>query len=211
MALRKEGIGEAAIHVTGNTSIDALLWVAERTPKWKPESPRKDGRLVLVTAHRRENFGEPLRRICQAVNELARRHPEVSVLYPVHLNPHVQRIVHQNLARTGNVVLCEPLRYDEFVSVMKGCYLILTDSGGVQEEAAALGKPVLVLRGDTERSEAVEAGTARVVGTRAETIVEETERLLNSREAYRRMAHAVNVFGDGLAAKRIVDVILAGG
>jgi len=210
-ALRREGVDGADIHVTGNTSIDALLHVVASAPPWETDSLGPDGRLLLVTAHRRENFGEPLRRICRAVKELARRHPAVSFLFPVHPNPRVRPTVYEALGGVANVVLSEPLRYDEFVGAMKACYLILTDSGGIQEEAAALDKPVLVLRENTERPEAVAAGTARVVGTRADAIVAEVERLLASPDEYLEMAGATNPFGDGSAARRIVDILLAPG
>jgi len=204
--LLREGIADAAIHVTGNTVIDALLDVA--ATKWPldiPLDPNK--RLVLVTAHRRENFGEPFRAICRAVRQLVDRHADIEVLYPVHPNPNVQATAHELLGGHPRIRLCEPLDYAPFVEVQKRAYLILTDSGGVQEEAPALGKPVLVLRTETERPEAVDEGVVRLVGTDQALILEEASRLLDSASAYREMARGVSPYGDGLAAQRIVAVL----
>jgi UDP-N-acetylglucosamine 2-epimerase (non-hydrolysing) len=207
-ALRREGVAPSTIHLTGNTAIDALLEVCRTLPDDGPSFTENGRRLVLLTAHRRENHGRPLEGICQAVREICVRNPDVLVLYPVHLNPNVQRVVRKHLQDMPQVKLCEPLDYATFVRAMRESYLILTDSGGIQEEAPSLGKPVLVLRSATERPEGVEIGAARLVGTDTDRIVAETQRLLDDPEAYQRMAAVVNPFGDGHAAERIVDVLL---
>ncbi len=212
--LLREGIPDARIHVTGNTVIDALLQVAGRP--WEPPEgdllqrldPRQ--RLILVTAHRRENLGAPLQGICTALRTLAAR-GDVQVIYPVHLNPNVHGPVHRALGDVPNVLLLPPVDYATLVWLLKRCALVLTDSGGIQEEAPALGKPVLVLRQVTERPEGVEAGTARVVGADAERIVFETNRLLDDEAAYQAMARAVNPYGDGHAAERIVAALVGRG
>jgi UDP-N-acetylglucosamine 2-epimerase len=212
--LRQEGIPEGRIKITGNTVIDALQQTAAHPYRFKagPLAAIPEGRrVILVTAHRRENFGEPLLRILEALRTLADSHPEVMLVYPVHLNPHVQQPAHQVLGGVENILLTEPLDYLPMVHLMKRAYLVLTDSGGLQEEAPALGVPVLVMRQVTERPEALEAGTAILVGTDSQRIVAETERLLNDAEAYGRMARAVNPFGDGHAAERIVDALLQEG
>ena len=204
--LLNEGIGDTAIHVTGNTVIDALLEVASTDRALDiPLDPHK--RLLLVTAHRRENFGDPFRAICQAIRELIDRYPDVEVLYPVHPNPNVRGIAHELLGNHGRIHLCEPLDYASFVEVQKRAFLILTDSGGVQEEAPALGKPVLVLRTETERPEAVDEGVVRLVGTDQARIVAEASRLLDSEIAYRKMARGVSPYGDGHSARRITAVL----
>jgi UDP-N-acetylglucosamine 2-epimerase (non-hydrolysing) len=204
--LLREGIPDAAIHVTGNTVIDALLQVAERNV---PIGPALDAtkRLILVTAHRRESFGPPLREAFGALRTLADRNPDVEVLYPVHLNPNVSGPAREILGGHPRIVLCDPLEYAPFVSAMKRCVLILTDSGGVQEEAPALGKPVLVLRDETERPEAVAEGVVKLVGTKAEKILAEAQRLLDDPQAYAAMARGVSPYGDGHAADRIVAVL----
>jgi UDP-N-acetylglucosamine 2-epimerase (non-hydrolysing) len=211
--LLREGIPEARIVVTGNTVVDALLWTAAQP--WAPgaDSPLAtlppDGRLILVTAHRRESFGVPLRRICAALRQIAAR-GDVRIAYPVHLNPNVRQPVHQLLGDMPGVTLLPPLDYRSLVYLMQRSYLILTDSGGIQEEAPSLGVPVLVLRTVTERPEAVEAGTARVIGTDAATIVAEASRLLNDEQVHARMRRLINPYGDGHAAERIVAVLLRG-
>jgi UDP-N-acetylglucosamine 2-epimerase (non-hydrolysing) len=204
--LLREGVDGATVHVTGNTVIDALLQVAEMEAPL-PDGVPADRRLVLVTAHRRENFGEPLRQICRALLTLAERNPDVHVLYPVHPNPNVAGVVRETLGRHPRITLCEPLDYLPFVAAMKRSTLILSDSGGVQEEAPALGKPVLVLRAETERPEAVEEGVVKLVGTDAAVIVAEAQRLLDDRRAYRAMARGVSPYGDGHAAGRIADIL----
>ena len=204
--LLREGIADAAIHVTGNTVIDALLEVA--ATNWPLDIPLDASkRLVLVTAHRRENFGEPFRAICRAIRQLVDRYDDIEVLYPVHPNPNVQASAHELLGGHPRIRLCEPLDYAPFVEAQKRACLILTDSGGVQEEAPALGKPVLVLRSETERPEAVDEGVVRLVGTDEARIVAEASRLLDSEEAYRAMARGVSPYGDGHAAARIAGVL----
>jgi len=212
--LLREGVPESQVIVTGNTVIDALLWAADKpfdlhtlpldSAVW--ESPKK--KMVLVTAHRRESFGEPFNQICRGLKELALAgNGEWKIVYLVHLNPNVQEPVNRILKGTPHVHLLPPVEYLPMVHLMKRSYLVLTDSGGIQEEAPSLGKPVLVLREVTERPEGVEAGTARVVGTDSARIVSEARRLLTDHAAYDQMAHAVNPYGDGHAASRIVDVL----
>jgi UDP-N-acetylglucosamine 2-epimerase (non-hydrolysing) len=204
--LLREGFASESIHVTGNTVIDALLDVAAMNPD--VGIPIDSGkRLVLVTAHRRENFGEPFRDICRAVRDLADRNPDIQVLYPVHPNPNVQAVAHELLGGHERILLCPPLDYLPFVGAMQRAYLILSDSGGVQEEAPALGKPVLVLRRETERPEAVEEGVVKLVGPDYERIVTEAQRLLDDQEAYRAMARGVSPYGDGKAAGRIARIL----
>lgn len=214
--LLREGVDEGRIVVTGNTVIDALLSVAERFRFDRAlENTMKDRfgylaagkRLILVTGHRRENFGSRFEGICRALASLAERNA-VQIVYPVHLNPHVQEPVKRILGCHDNIFLLEPQDYLPFVYLMKQSYLIITDSGGVQEEAPSLGKPVLVMRDTTERPEAVEAGTVRLVGADPGRIVAEAERLLNDIEAYEKMTLIHNPYGDGHAARRIVEVIL---
>ena len=206
--LLKEKILDADITVTGNTVIDALLITASKELKLTiPLEPAK--RLILVTAHRRENFGEPLHNICRALKTLAEDNPEVQFLYPVHPNPNVKEMVHRFLGGVPNFILCDPLDYAPFIAAMKRAYIILTDSGGVQEEAPALGKPVLVLRDETERPEAIEQGVVKLVGPHYERIVHETQNLLDNALAYKKMARGISPYGDGQAAGRIVDVLRA--
>lgn len=204
--LLREGIADNEIIVTGNTVIDALQSVAESSPEIGVELDDSK-RMILVTAHRRENFGEPIKVICRAIRTLVERNEDVQVLYPVHPNPNVQSVAHEMLGDHSRIVLCQPLDYLPFVGAMQRAYLILSDSGGVQEEAPALGKPVLVLRSETERPEAVEAGAARLVGSDYDKIVEETQRLLDDESAYRKMAKSISPYGDGHAAERIVKVL----
>lgn len=204
--LLKEGVAADRIHVTGNTVIDALLQQAARDRGAVfGIDPRK--RLILVTAHRRENFGAPLNAICDALLDLTRRNQDVEILFPVHPNPNVIQVVYGKLADMPGITLCEPLDYASFVAAIKQSYLVLTDSGGVQEEAPALGKPVLVLRTETERPEAVEAGVAKLIGVRRETIVEAVEDLLANRSSYIHMARGISPYGDGHAAPRVVHAV----
>ena len=204
--LLREGIDPTAVVVTGNTVIDALLETARRDlPIGVELDPT--ARLVLVTAHRRDSFGEPLRRICRAVAELHSRHPDIQFLWPVHPNPSVRPVVESLLGQLPRVKLCEPLAYGSFVSALKRSFLVLTDSGGVQEEAPALARPVLVLRSESERPEAVSAGVARLVGTDSRLIVDEADRLLNDPSAYRAMARGASPYGDGQASGRIVAAV----
>jgi len=234
--LLREGVSPKQIIVTGNPVIDALRWAAEQPPT--PETrallerlgiadearERMGGGaeensplhpctsaplLILVTAHRRENFGQPLENICLALRDIAARYDaRLRMVYPVHLNPNVWEPVHRLLGNVPNIILIPPLDYLSLVHLMKHSYLVLTDSGGIQEEAPALGKPVLVLREVTERPEAVEAGTVRLVGTDRQRIVAETVRLLEDEAAYLQMAQAVNPYGDGQAARRIAAALL---
>jgi UDP-N-acetylglucosamine 2-epimerase (hydrolysing) len=192
--------------------VDALLSVAARpAPGFVRDVVDPGRRMILVTAHRRESFGEPLEHICQAIRTLVRQHPDLQVIYPVHLNPNVQGPVRALLGDLPQVCLLPPVDYLTLVHFMQASFLILTDSGGIQEEAPSLGKPVLVLRQVTERPEAVEAGAARVVGTETGRIVAETNCLLNDAAAYAAMARAVNPYGDGHAAERIADILMYAG
>jgi UDP-N-acetylglucosamine 2-epimerase (non-hydrolysing) len=206
--LLADGIADSIIHVTGNTVIDALLDVASR-PADVGVALDSSKRLLLVTAHRRESFGEPLLELCRALLTLADRHQDIQILYPVHLNPNVADVVRAQLGTHPRIVLCPPLDYAPFVAALKRSYLVLTDSGGVQEEAPALAKPVLVLRDETERPEAVGAGVVKIVGMHADRIVEETDRLLTDAAAYAAMARGVSPYGDGHAAQRIVGILRA--
>jgi UDP-N-acetylglucosamine 2-epimerase (non-hydrolysing) len=201
--LGREGIPEHLIHVTGNTVIDALLATARRDIPIGVELDRRR-RLVLVTVHRRESFGAPLRQICRAVEALLDEFPDIELLWPVHPNPAVKTVVRGLMSGLERVRLCEPLPYGRFVSALKRATLVLTDSGGLQEEAPALRKPVLVLRNESERPEVVELGLAQLVGYDPRTIVGEAGRLLRDEATYRRMARGISPYGDGQAAPRIV-------
>jgi len=210
--LLKEGVPDDKIFVTGNTVIDALFIALDKIKNAPPPIPglpqhllRQDSkeRLILITGHRRENFGEGFNNICQAISQLAVRFPQIAFVYPVHLNPNVQKPVNGLLASHPNIHLISPLDYLPFVALMNRATLILTDSGGVQEEAPSLGKPVLVMRETTERPEAVEMGTVKLVGANIKAIVDETTTLLTDDNAYIAMANAVNPYGDGRAAGRI--------
>lgn len=208
--LRSEGIDGNSILVTGNTVIDALLTVAAREdiPEGLPELPDDLGngrRLILMTAHRRESFGAPLERAFNVLAEIAAAHPDCHLVYPVHPNPNVKGPAERILGGLDNVQLCEPLDYAPFVYLMKRAHVIITDSGGVQEEAPSLGVPVLVMRDVTERPEAVEAGTVRLVGTDADRIRRDLGSLLDEEGAHAAMASAVNPYGDGLACRRIAQ------
>lgn len=225
--LTAEAVPEERILVTGNTVIDALHIVVDRI---RNDSGLADGlkeslrlagydtertdagrRLVLITGHRRENFGEGFLNICRAIKALSEKYPEVDFVYPMHLNPNVRRPIHevfgQELSGLGNMFFIEPLEYLSFVFLMEKSYIVLTDSGGIQEEAPGLGKPVLVMRDTTERPEALEAGTVRLVGTDCDRIVSEVSSLMDSPDAYTRMSRAVNPYGDGRACPRIVEFI----
>ncbi|HBI22299.1 MAG TPA: UDP-N-acetylglucosamine 2-epimerase (non-hydrolyzing) [Legionella sp.] len=204
--LLREGVPDSEIIVTGNTVIDALLMTAAKDLEIGIDLDANK-RLVLITSHRRENFGEPFRNICRAFRTLAENNPEVQFLYPVHPNPNVKDVVYEFLAGLPNFTLCEPLDYAPFIAAMKRACFILTDSGGVQEEAPALGKPVLVLRDETERPEAVEQGVVKLVGPNYERIVEEAQLLLDDEAAYKAMARGVSPYGDGHAAERIVKTL----
>jgi UDP-N-acetylglucosamine 2-epimerase (non-hydrolysing) len=209
--LEREGVAPNTIHVTGNTGIDAVLYIRDALVSGRLEAPNlpwldPTRKLILVTAHRRESFGEGFEHICKALAALARR-DDMQIVYPVHPNPNVQDPVNRLLASLPNVALIEPLTYVPFVDMMRRAYFLITDSGGVQEEGPSLGKPILVLREKTERPEAVEAGTVRLVGTNEQVIVREAERLLDYPEEYERMARVHSPYGDGHASERIAKLI----
>ena len=202
--LLREAVPEEDVLVTGNTVIDSLLWAVDHARLIDPPVPRTRQRRILLTLHRRESHGEAMRSVCQAVRMLARR-GDVEIVFPVHLSPVVRGVVEAGLDGVDGVHLCDPLDYLSLVHVLDSCDLVLTDSGGLQEEAPALGKPVLVLRDTTERPEAVDAGVARLVGTDIAVIVDAVAELLDDPVAYGRMAHPENPFGDGRAGERIVE------
>jgi UDP-N-acetylglucosamine 2-epimerase (non-hydrolysing) len=217
--LLREGIPERNIHVTGNTVIDALFDTLSRIDGETGRRGRlqdrfpwlaKAGRIILVTGHRRENFGQGFENICDALRRIALASPDTLIVYPVHLNPNVREPVQRWLGSLPNVILEEPLEYQEFVYLMRASWLVLTDSGGIQEEAPSLGKPVLVMRDTTERPEAVAAGTVRLVGTDPDRIVSTVERLASDNQEYEAMSRAHNPYGDGEACSRIVDALCSG-
>lgn len=223
--LLREGVTEEKITVTGNTVIDALYWVVNKVNtdavlgNQLQEALKNAGydvarlqsgrRLVLITGHRRENFGDGFINMCTAIRDLTQRYPEVDFVYPMHLNPNVRRPIHEvfgeDLNNLGNMFFIEPLEYLSFVYLMEKATIVLTDSGGIQEEAPGLGKPVLVMRDTTERPEALDAGTVKLVGTDYDKIMSEVSLLLDDASAYEKMSHAVNPYGDGLACERIVE------
>jgi len=207
--LLKEGINRKNVLVTGNTVIDALLWTLEHkkndVQKFREDINIGKGDYILITMHRRENWGKPMSQVMKAIKDILAKKPELKVVFPVHLNPAVREVVYAELKEHKRVILLDPLDYLPFVSLMEGSKLILTDSGGIQEEAPALGKPTLVLRKTTERPEAVKAGTAKLIGTERAKVVEETLRLLNSPEEYKKMAKSANPFGEGKAAEKIIS------
>lgn len=225
--LLAEGVKEECIHITGNTVIDALYWVVNRIKEkvtlsdeltsllkdsgYDSTRLEKGKKLVLITGHRRENFGEGFNHMCQAIKFLTEKYPEVDFVYPMHLNPNVRRPIHEvfgeDLACLKNMFFIEPLEYISFVNLMEKAHIVLTDSGGIQEEAPGLGKPVLVMRDTTERPEALSAGTVKLVGTDYDKIVNEVSALLDDAVTYEKMSHAVNPYGDGKACGRIVDVL----
>jgi UDP-N-acetylglucosamine 2-epimerase (non-hydrolysing) len=209
--LRREGVPVEAICITGNPVIDAVQTTSRGLtsgklpcPEWSWRDESK--KLIVVTAHRRESFGAPFESICKALSTLAQR-SDVQIVYPVHPNPHVRAVTDRLLRNKANIVLIEPLSYVPFIDLIRRAYVLLTDSGGVQEEGPSLGKPVLVMRDTTERPEAIEAGVACLIGTDEGRIVRETTRLLNDRQQYEKMARTVNPYGDGRASERIVNVI----
>jgi len=218
--LLNEGIADEKIFVTGNTVIDALRWVVNKINSDRQLQNNLQQQIenvgysvnntpfILVTGHRRENFGNGFMNICKSLKEIAIARPEIDIVYPVHLNPNVRKPVYDLLSDIKNIYLLNPLDYVPFVYLMQHCYLVLTDSGGVQEEAPSLGKPVLVMRETTERPEAVEAGTVKLVGADFTSIVEHIHLLLNDRSVYSRMAQTLNPYGDGKACERIVFNIL---
>ena len=215
-ALLKENINPKNIFITGNTVIDALYMILKKKHKFQNPTLKKVFstrysllaiRLILVTAHRRENFGKPIENICNAIKKISREFPDCKIFYPVHPNPNIKIPVHKILKHLKNVYLVPPLNYSDLANLMKISYLILTDSGGLQEEAPSLGKPVLVMRCVTERPEAVGAGTVKLVGTDEKTIFKEVKKLLTDKSEYNKMAKSTNPYGDGFAAIRTVDFI----
>lgn len=210
--LLREGIEEEGIFITGNTAIDALKTTVDKNFTYNSPVLQKldyqNKRIILVTAHRRENLGEPLRNICNALKHIAEKYEDVEVVYAVHKNPAVREIAFEILGNCQRVHLLDPLDAEEMHNAMDRSYLVLTDSGGLQEEAPSLGKPVLVLRNETERPEAIEFGTLKLAGTDKDNIIKLTEELLEDKEQYNKMANAVNPYGDGTAAQRIVEGLL---
>jgi len=218
--LLKENVNEDAIEVTGNTVIDALFLALEKIKSNRQLETditkhlatldyilQDDKKIILVTGHRRENHGQGFINICTALKEIALSNPDIDIVYPVHLNPNVQKPVKELLSDINNVHLIEPLQYEQFIYMMDKSYFIITDSGGVQEEAPSLGKPVLVMRDTTERPEALDAGTVKLVGTNTQLIINEAQKLLNSPEAYSIMSKAHNPYGDGHACKKIIQFL----
>ncbi len=221
--LLKEGVAEDRIWVTGNTVIDALMEVVRGQgsgvrkkffeeyfrKKYNLKLSTQNSKLLLVTGHRRENFGEGFENICSALRKIAEQRKDVIVVYPVHLNPNVQRPVKRILGKVKNVYLIEPLGYEEFVFLMSSSFFILTDSGGIQEEAPSLGKPVLVMRNTTERPEGIEAGVVKLVGTDEKDIIDGALELLEDQNVYKKMSRSANPYGDGRASKKITDILFS--
>ena len=208
--LLKENVSEEKIYITGNTAIDAMKTTVRKDYSNKElDWVKEDERLILVTAHRRENLGDPMRNIFKAIKRIVDEFSDVKVLYPIHLNPKVREVAHEVFDNTDRVKLIEPLEVFDFHNFINRCYMIMSDSGGVQEEAPSLGKPVLVLRDTTERPEGIDAGTLKLVGTNEETIYKEAKKLLTDKNEYESMSKASNPYGDGHASERIVDAIIA--
>ena len=211
--LLKENIPEENIYITGNTVIDALKTTVREDYEFVDETLKntdfENKRVILVTAHRRENLGQPLENICSALREIALSYKDVEIVYPVHLNPAVREVAFRVLSDLDNVHLIEPLDVEELHNAMERCYMVMTDSGGLQEEAPALGKPVLVLRTETERPEAVESGTVKIAGVDKDVILNLAKELLDNKQEYDKMAKAANPYGDGTASERIVKAILS--
>jgi UDP-N-acetylglucosamine 2-epimerase (non-hydrolysing) len=217
--LLNEGVIESSVFVTGNTVIDALQLVVNRikndeTLRLKIENTifqsgfqELDSKFILVTGHRRENFGQGFLNICKALKILVEKNPDINILYPVHLNPNVRKPVNELLSNVSNIKLVEPFQYKEFVYLMSKSYFILTDSGGIQEEAPSLGKPVLVMRDATERPEAVKAGTVKLVGSDQDNIIKEVQKLLNDKSEYQKMSKAHNPYGDGSTSEKILQIL----
>lgn len=217
--LLDEGIDESKIFITGNSVIDALQITVNRIEndkKLKSQIEKRveesgfvnlSSKFILVTGHRRENFGQGMLNICESLKVLAKNNLDINFLYPVHLNPNVRKPVNDLLSDISNIKIVEPFEYEEFVYLMSKSYLILTDSGGIQEEAPSLGKPVLVMRNKTERPEAIEAGTVKLVGSDKDKIVKEVQKLLDNYEEYQKMCKAINPYGDGKTSKRIIEIL----
>ncbi len=211
--LLREGISKTKIFMTGNTVVDALIHIRKRVKLNRYpalEKAMKGKRVILVTAHRRENFGKPLESICRALKKLAWAYPGTEIVYPVHLNPHVWQVVHKELKGVRGVTLLKPLSYEELVFLMDHCYLVITDSGGMQEEAPSFGKPVLVMRNVSERPDGITLGVAKLVGSSESKIFKEAGRLLKDSKAYRNMVKNKNPYGDGKASERIIRVLSKG-
>lgn len=210
--LLKEGIAEKTVFITGNTVIDALLQVTDKPYAFEDETLKtidfETRRVITVTCHRRENLGENMEHIFSAIRDIAAEFEDTEIIYPVHMNPKVRETANKVLGSADRVHLIEPLQYQPFSNLMAKSYLIITDSGGIQEEAPSLGKPVLVVRRETERPEAIEAGTVKLAGVSRDTIYKMTKELLTDKEAYGKMAHAVNPYGDGHACERIIGTLL---
>ncbi len=216
--LIKENVKKNNIYITGNTVIDALLMIVKKAKNFKTLKDKASikeikaidfsKRIILVTAHRRESFGKPFESICRAIKKLSESYSDIEIIYPVHLNPNVRKVVNRILKNKDRIHLIAPIEYQSFVELMNKSYLILTDSGGIQEEGPSLGKPVLLMRNCTERPEAIKAGTVKIVGTDEKKIVREARKLLDDKKEYDRMAKAVNPYGDGKAAERIVRCLL---
>ena len=210
--LLRENVDEKKIYITGNTVIDALKSTVKDDYKFTDETLANldfsSKKVILVTAHRRENLGEPLRNICEALRHIVTTYEDVHLVYPVHLNPAVREVANEILGGLDRVSLIEPVNVDDLHNAMARCYMVMTDSGGLQEEAPSLAKPVIVLRNETERPEAVEAGTVKVAGVKKDDIIALASELIENKDAYEKMAHAANPYGDGNASKRIVDALL---
>lgn len=206
--LIKEGKDENTIYITGNTAIDALKTTVKKDYFNEHLEWAKDSRLILLTAHRRENLGEPMHNMFRAIRRIVEEHPDVKVIYPIHMNPLVRQAASEELGGNNRIRIIEPLDVLDFHNFMARCYMILTDSGGIQEEAPSLGKPVLVMRDTTERPEGIKAGTLKLVGTSEEVIYREFKILLENKEEYLKMAHASNPYGDGHACERIVKILM---
>lgn len=210
--LLREGYDESKIFVTGNTAIDALLQVVSDDYVFEDDLLNrldyKNKKIILMTSHRRENIGKPMEDIFKAINDIVEKNEDVEVVFPVHLNPNVRDIANRVLCKNNRIHLIEPLDYLPFANLQARCYLIVTDSGGIQEEAPTLGKPVLVIRKETERPEGIKAGTARLIGIEYENVFNQIDLLLNDEEEYKKMANAVNPYGDGHASERIVEIIV---
>ena len=205
--LIKEGKDPETIYITGNTAIDALKTTVREDYQNKYLDWASDSRLIMITAHRRENLGEPMQNMFRAIRRVMDEYPNIKAIYPIHMNPAVRRKADEELAGCDRIKIIEPLEVLAFHNFLNKSYLILTDSGGIQEEAPALGKPVLVMRDTTERPEGIAAGTLRLVGTKEETIYQNFSELLNNKEAYGKMSHASNPYGDGTASKQIADIL----
>ena len=206
--LLKEGVKEESIYVTGNTAIDALKTTVSKEYSHPILDWAKGSRLIMITAHRRENLGEPMKHMFSAIKRIINEFPDIKAVYPIHMNPIIRKIAESILSGNERIKIIEPLEVADFHNFLNSSYLILTDSGGIQEEAPSLGKPVLVMRDTTERPEGIEAGTLKLVGTKEKTIYNAFKQLLLDSNEYNRMSHASNPYGDGLASKRIVDILV---